>query len=355
MKKIYVIHENDEWVVPLRAAFNKLQLPYEEWYIDRLKLDLTQPPPDGIFYNRMSASAHTRNHRYAPEYTGTLLAWLELHGRKVINGRRALQLELRKSEQYLALQAAGIRHPKTIAVNDVHLLPQAVEQLNIFPFIVKPNRGGKGAGVQLFNSKKSLLDTINNNSLGESLDGIWLVQQYIKPANGRIVRAEFVGQQFLYAVSIDASNGFQLCPADACNIGDAFCPVGEAVNNSKFIILNNYKNSELNKYASFLKNNSIGIGALEYVEDAFGQRYVYDVNTNTNYNSQAEKDFGNHKQGMFGIAEYLGEELHVLRGGGIVGGSLLMNNNGVRYRPLFFGPLSILKGTVPSCVPCRNM
>lgn len=313
MKKIYVIHENDAWVVPLRAAFEQLQLPYEEWFIDRLKLDLTQPPAEGIFYNRMSASAHTRDHRYAPEYTGTLLAWLELHGRTVINGRRALQLELRKSEQYLALQAAGIQHPKTIVVNDVKLLPRAAEQLNLYPFIVKPNRGGKGAGVQLFHSKESLGQTIENNNLGESLDGIWLVQQYVKPASGRIVRAEFVGGQFLYAVSIDSSKGFQLCPADACNIGDAFCPVGEKASASKFIILDRYKNHELNKYAAFLKNNNIGVGALEYVEDANGQRYVYDVNTNTNYNSQAEIDFGGHRKGMFEIAKYLGEELKQLQ------------------------------------------
>jgi len=28
--------------------------------------DLTSPPPKGVFYNRMSASSHTRGHRYAP-------------------------------------------------------------------------------------------------------------------------------------------------------------------------------------------------------------------------------------------------------------------------------------------------
>ena len=313
MKKIYVIHENDAWVVPLRAAFEKLNLPYEEWFIDNLSLDLSQAPPDGIFYNRMSASSHTRDHRYAPEYTGTLLAWLERHNRKVVNSRKALQLELRKSEQYLALQAAGIKHPETVIVNDINLLPQAAEQLNIFPFIVKPNRGGKGAGVQLFNSPESLKQTIENDALGESLDGIWLVQRYVKPANGRIVRAEFVGGKFLYAVSIDASKGFQLCPADACNIEDAFCPVGEKSTTSKFVILDIYHNGDLDKYATFLKANDIGVGALEYVEDEDGQRYVYDVNTNTNYNSQAELEAGNRRQGMFEIAKYLGKELHLLQ------------------------------------------
>jgi len=30
VQKIYVIHENDAWVEPLRAAFSALDLPYEE-------------------------------------------------------------------------------------------------------------------------------------------------------------------------------------------------------------------------------------------------------------------------------------------------------------------------------------
>ncbi len=308
-KKIYVIHENDAWVVPLRAAFEKLNLPYEEWFVDRLSLDLSEAPPEGVFYNRMSASAHTRDHRYAPEFTGNLLSWLERHNRKVINGRRALQLEVRKSEQYIALQQHNIGHPKTIVVNDINLLPDAVDKLNLFPFIIKPNRGGKGAGVQLFQSKESLLKTIADDGLGESLDGIWLAQQYVQPADGRIVRAEFVGGEFLYAVSIDSSKGFQLCPADACQIEDAFCPVGESNGASKFQILKDYQNSDLERYAQFLKANDIGVGALEYSEDTDGNRFVYDVNTNTNYNSGAEADFGNHRQGMFEIAKFLGQEL----------------------------------------------
>jgi len=312
MKKIYVIHENEDWVIPLRAAFKSLNLPYEEWFIDKLSLDLSEVPPEGIFYNRMSASAHTRDHRFAPEATGNVLAWLQRHNRTVINGRRALQLEVRKSEQYIALQEAEIRHPKTIIANDVKLLLNAVDKLNQFPFIIKPNRGGKGTGVQLFQTKESLATTLENGGIGESLDGIWLVQQYVEAADGRIVRAEFVGGEFLYAVSIDSSRGFQLCPADACNVADSFCPVGSSPNAAKFQILEGYENEDIEKYKQFLKSNDIGVGALEYAEDKDGIRWVYDVNTNTNYNSKAEKAFGNERQGMYEIARFLGAELEAL-------------------------------------------
>lgn len=311
IKKIYIIHENDDWIIPLRAAFKKLSLPYEEWFIDDMTLDLNSVPPEGVFYNRMSASAHTRQHRYAPEMTANILSWLERYGRVVINGRRALQLELRKSEQYLSLQQFAIPHPKTIISNNVKSLPKAVDQLNKFPFILKPNRGGKGAGVQLFNSKESLIQSVENNQIGESLDGIWLVQEYIKPADGRIVRAEFVGSKFLYAVSIDAQNGFELCPADACNIGDEFCPADQSDSTNKFIIQDNYQNADLEKYAGFLKANDIGVGALEYVEDANGSKWVYDVNTNTNYNSGAERKSKDSAEGMYEIAKYLGTKLNL--------------------------------------------
>ena len=47
MAKIYVIHENDAWVEPLRAAFRELDLPYEEWFIAEGTLDLSKEPPEG--------------------------------------------------------------------------------------------------------------------------------------------------------------------------------------------------------------------------------------------------------------------------------------------------------------------
>jgi len=312
MKKIYIIHENETWLVPLRKEFNKLGLPYEEWNIDKKSLDLYETPPEGVFYNRMSASAHTRDHRYAPEFTNNLLAWLHRHNRLVINGWRALQLEVRKSEQYLAMQEFGIKHPKTLIANDISLIPNAVEQLNQYPFIIKPNRGGKGTGVQLFYSKESLEQAINNGDLGESLDGIWLIQQYIEPLNGRVTRVEFVGGEFLYAVSIDSSDGFQLCPADSCQAGDSFCPTSEDNKQSKFTILKDYINSDIPKYSNFLKKNTIGVGAIEYAEDFSGTKYVYDVNTNTNYNDAAEVKSGNIKKGMYEIAKHLELQLQLV-------------------------------------------
>ena len=86
--------------------------------------------------------------------------------------------------------------------------------------IVKPNRGGKGLGVQLFEDLSILRQVVLEDALGPSVDGVTLVQQYVRPADGTIIRAEFIGGRFHYAVKVDATKGFELCPADACAIDD---------------------------------------------------------------------------------------------------------------------------------------
>src|SRR5919199_1557720 len=142
MSKVFVLHENSTWVEPLREAFAELGTPFEEWFLDRGVLDLRTAPPEGVFYNRMSASSHTRDHRYAAEYTGAVLAWLERHGRTVVNDGRALQLEISKVAQYEALAAFGIRTPDTLAVVRKENIAAAADALG-YPLILKHNRGGK--------------------------------------------------------------------------------------------------------------------------------------------------------------------------------------------------------------------
>lgn len=90
MSKIYILHENDDWTVHLTNRLEELNLPYETWHLDKGMVDLTAEPPEGVFYNRMSASSHTRDHRFAPELAGGILSWLEMHNRTVFNGSQAL-------------------------------------------------------------------------------------------------------------------------------------------------------------------------------------------------------------------------------------------------------------------------
>jgi hypothetical protein len=291
MAKVHVIHENDAWVEPLRAAFAELGTPYEEWFIDEGALDLRKVPPQGVFYNRMSASSHTRDHRYAAEYTAGVLAWLERHDRVIVNDSRALRLEISKVAQYEALAAFGIATPDTIAVVGRKHILDAARSLG-FPLILKHNRGGKGLGVRLFLSEEALQEHLGSGEFEEPVDGITLAQSYIKAPEPFITRLEFVGGRFLYAVRVDTSEGFELCPADVCvidnsAIGDAACPA--VAPGDKFKIVPDYQNPTIPTYERFLAANGVGIAGIEVICDENGRTFTYDINTNTNYNPDAER------------------------------------------------------------------
>src|SRR4030095_2527678 len=303
--KIYVIHENDTWVEPLRAAFVEIDAPFEEWFLSEGLLDLSQAPPPGVFYNRMSASSHTRDHRYAAELTGGVLAWLESHGRRVVNNGRSLQLEISKVAQYAELAKFGIRAPRTVAAVGRDNIVAAAKSVGA-PFITKHNRAGKGLGVKLFQNLDALRDHVQSPYFEPSVDGITLIQQYIQAPEPFITRVEFVGGKLLYAVRVDTSLGFELCPADVCQIGDAFCPADAPAAAPQFRILDDFTHPIVDRYRKFLAANGIGIAGIEFIVDRDGLLYTYDVNTNTNYNAAAEAGAG--KFGMRDIAPSLANE-----------------------------------------------
>src|SRR5579871_5928524 len=60
MRRIHILHENAAWLPPLAQAFDQRRLPWTEWFLDAGTFDLSAPPPDGVFYNRMSASSQDR-------------------------------------------------------------------------------------------------------------------------------------------------------------------------------------------------------------------------------------------------------------------------------------------------------
>jgi hypothetical protein len=309
---VYVIHENAEWLPPLREALEAAAVPWVDWFVHEGRLPLDEAPPLGVFYNRMSASSHTRGHRHSVDLTAQLLAWLQRHGRRVVNGRRALQLEVSKFEQYLALGMHGIRTPRTLAASGAAELLAAARALDAEPFIVKPNRGGKGLGVQRFNSVAELERQVATG-WEAGLDGIDLVQEYIPPAAGHITRMEFIAGRYFYQVEVDASGGFELCPADSCAVGEAFCPAPGEQPKNRFRISPREPDPQLvERLERFFRDNDAEIAAAEFVENARGERFVYDVNMNTNYNQQAEREAGGGRQAMTRVAEFLRAELERL-------------------------------------------
>ena len=304
MSKLYVIHENPDWYAPLAAAFDQAALPHEQWLLGDAVLELAAEPPAGVYWSRMSASSHTRNHPFAKDQTRGVLAWLEASGRRVVNGRRVLDLEMSKVEQLAALQAAGFDVPRTVAVAGRAELAAAARKLPV-PFIIKPNQGGKGLGVRAFASHAEFDDYLAGPGYEQPADGITLLQEYLVAAEPRITRVEIVGSEFIYAITADtARGGFELCPADACAIGPDGGPDAAP---SLFALRAGFHHPILGRYLDFAAAHGIGIAGFEFIETADGRLVTYDINTTTNYNAEIEAAAP--RAALPAVAAYLGRLL----------------------------------------------
>ncbi|ARJ05183.1 glutathione synthase [Cnuibacter physcomitrellae] len=332
--RIHILHENDDWLPPLRAALEAAGVPFEEWRLDGGSIDLASTPPEGVFWSRLSASSHTRDHEHAKEYARAVYRWLEAHGRRVVNGSRVVELEVSKVAQYAALAAAGFDVPRTIAVFGTADLGARARELPL-PFITKHNQGGKGLGVRRFDSYEEFDAYIAGGEFEQPVDGITLLQEYVQTAEPFVTRAEFVGGDLVYAVRVDTSAGsFELCPAEACAVPAADVPGGPATvagllgnpvapvlvqgfaaaacdvpGASLFSVRDDVDAAHpfIERLGAFLAAQGVEVAGVEYFETADGRLVPYDINTNTNYSPDVESATG--AAGAAAVAAYLGRAL----------------------------------------------
>jgi hypothetical protein len=133
---------------------------------------------------------------------------------------------------------------------------------------------------------EGLIEYLDGPEFEPSVDGITLLQSYVRAPTPHITRVEFIGQELLYAVRVDTSEGFELCPADACGVSASACPVSAPASiehTEKFAIIDDFRHPLVEAYRSFM------------------------VHTNTNYNPGAEARAGH--SGMRALARFLGVEL----------------------------------------------
>ncbi|MEN0061075.1 MAG: alpha-L-glutamate ligase [Myxococcota bacterium] len=306
MSVLHVLFENEDWMPPLRTALSARGVTWEEHRVTGGHIDLSVPPPEGIFLNRMSPSAHTRGHQGGVRFLQQYLTYLEHHGRRVINGSQAFALEVSKVAQDLALRRAGIRSPRTVAVVGGPEPLKAAARNFPLPFITKDNQGGKGLGVKLFRDLAAFDAYVDGPDFIEGPDGVTLLQQYVTPAEAFITRIEIVDGVFQYALRSSTEDGFELCPADACAIDDEFCPVGDT---GKFSLRSEITADDplVQSYIELMRNNGLDLAGIEFVEDANRVRYTYDINGTTNYNGDVEAQHG--LSGMGALAALIEREL----------------------------------------------
>ena len=308
MKPIGILYEHPEWFKLLFGELERRGIAYEKLYVDEHWFDPTERESRfSLVVNRVSPSSYLRGHAGSILYARQYLAHLQEIGTPVVNGDAAYTLETSKALQLLLFERLGVRYPKARVVNHPSQLVAAAEGLT-YPVIVKPNVGGSGALMQRFDSPEAL--SAGAPTLDFGIDRTALVQEYLAPEDGAIVRVEVLNGEALYAIKIftDPTEGFNLCPADICQVpapamtsnGAEPAPAqeGEACDFGAAVLTASKKPLRIEAFDAprevvetairLVREGGLDVGGVEYLVAACdGLPYFYDVNALSNFVTDA--------------------------------------------------------------------
>jgi biotin carboxylase len=321
---IGILDEHPTWSNRLVAELTARGLPWE-------KIDVGAHgfQPDervraySVVVNRTSPSSHTRGHAAALFYAHAFLAYVEDLGVPVINPAAAYRYETSKAAQALLFERLGLPYPRTAVFNDPGQAAKLAADFR-FPVVVKPNVGGSGAGIVRFDTLEALETAARAGALGLGPDGVALVQEYLTPADGGIVRVEVLGGAYLYAIKIfREAASFNLCPADICCPGEpapsdlAACPA-DAPRLALRVERHEPGRAIVEAAVAIMRAARIDVGGVEYLVDRDGRQHFYDVNATSNFVADAPALLGFDPTARF--ADYI--EAVAERGSGAAGREL---------------------------------
>jgi D-alanine-D-alanine ligase-like ATP-grasp enzyme len=298
-KPLGIYYEHPDWYRPLFDELDRRGVPYDPIHADHHRYDPSETRASHpLILNRMSPSAHTRGRAHLINYTLQYLAHLERLGVRVINGYDAWKTEISKAYQLTLLQGLQLPYPKARVIHHPSQAADAAEGLR-FPVVVKPNVGGSGAGIRRFDSIEQLARASNDSALQLGIDSTALVQEYIAPDAGRIVRVEVLDGRYLYAIRIYTSgDSFNLCPADVCQgidggeLARPACPA-DAPKNQLRVEGYTPPFEIVDAVERIMTAAGIEVGGVEYMIDARdGQPYFYDINALSNFIADAPRVVG---------------------------------------------------------------
>jgi ribosomal protein S6-L-glutamate ligase RimK-like protein len=249
--------------------------------------------PHDVLVNRSSPSSHRRGHASVLFYTEALLDHYQALGVPVINPVAAYRFEKSKALQIGLFERLAVRYPRTVVVNHADQLRKAVDDFR-FPVLVKPNVGGSGALIERFDDRDAL--EARADALDFGPDGVALLQEYLEPRDGAVVRVEVLDGRALYAIRIvKRADDFNLCPADICQVPAAAdlaaCPVD--VRPGLEVTRYDAPGDVVGQAIALTRAASIDVGGVEYLVSARdGLPYFYDVNATSNFVADAPRVLG---------------------------------------------------------------
>ncbi|WP_419826730.1 ATP-grasp domain-containing protein [Sphingomonas sp.] len=216
MAGLALLYEHPQWLAPLFAALDRRGIAYAAIHADGHGFDPAgRVAPAPLIFNRIAMSSFLREGDHPIFYAQALMAHWADAGARVLNGAAALAIDASKARQLSLIARLGLAVPATRVVHRRADIAGAAAEL-AFPLVVKANIGGSGAGIIRYDDLEQLRAMAAEGMVPDSIDRVWLVQEYVPVRGGRITRLETMGGRFLYAIDVDGGGGFDLCPADAC-------------------------------------------------------------------------------------------------------------------------------------------
>jgi glutathione synthase/RimK-type ligase-like ATP-grasp enzyme len=314
-----VYYEHPDWFRPLFAELDRRGTPYVRVDAARHRFDPgAEGEPFALLFNRMSASAYLRGHGNAVFYTRHYLRHLERLGVRVVNGSRAFDYETSKALQLSLFASLGVEFPRTRVVNSLQEVREAARGLT-FPVVVKPNIGGRGAGIVRFETADDLEYGLRSGLVELGIDSTALVQEYIQAGGGHIVRVETLAGRFLYAMKVyTEGENFNLCPAEICDVERAqgaagVSAVGEvclADAPKAGLKVEAYEPPAeiIEKVERIAAGAGLDIGGVEYlIDERDGRPRFYDINALSNFVADAVRIVGFDPHAR--LVDYLEEEV----------------------------------------------
>lgn len=293
-----IYYEHPDWFCPLFGELDARGVNYVKIDAARHSYDPAASNADfSLFFNRMSASAYLRGNTQGIFFTHSYLAHLEGAGIRVINGSRAFAFEISKACQLRLLQSLGLPFPRTRVVNCVADILDAARKMG-FPLLVKPNIGGRGAGIVRFDSIEQLKAAISKGKLQLGIDKTALIQEFIPSRGSHITRVETLGGKFLYALDVfTTGESFNLCPAEICTVDQASASLeglpGDVSEIGLKVKACTPPPAIINAVERIVAAAGIDTGSVEYLtDDRDGQVLFYDINVLSNFVAQAIRVIG---------------------------------------------------------------
>jgi glutathione synthase/RimK-type ligase-like ATP-grasp enzyme len=280
-RALAILYENDAWLADLFAALRARDVPFSPVRMDDAAVYLDRPPAFPLVFNRVSPSSYIRGHGPAIPFARSLLDVFGAHGRRVVNGTAAFQIETSKVAQHLLFERLGVHSPRTVLFNKRDQVAEAARDFT-FPAIIKPNCGGSGAFVKLIRSYEHLLEALEDEPHLFAPDHLLLLQEQVFSRDGTISRTEFIDGELVYAMRVRSRNTFNLCPADSCErtAADESSDVRPSVEFEPYPDIPAHAVAQARE---IVRAAGLDVGGVEFIESDDGTRWFIDINATSVY------------------------------------------------------------------------